>query len=74
MDGRGRRLDNVFVERLWHSLKYEEVHLKAYANGLEARIASAGGFASITSAGCTRPWVTRLRRWHELDPENETVG
>jgi putative transposase len=31
-------LDNVFVERLWRSLKYEEVHLKAYANGLEAHI------------------------------------
>jgi putative transposase len=29
MDGRGRWLDNVFVERLWRSLKYEEVHLKA---------------------------------------------
>ena len=38
MDGRGRWLDKVFVERLWRSLKYEEVHLKAYANGLEARI------------------------------------
>jgi putative transposase len=38
MDGRGRWLDNVFVERLWRSSKYEEVHLKAYANGLEARI------------------------------------
>jgi len=38
MDGRGRWLDNVFVERLWRSLKYEEVHLKAYRNGLEARI------------------------------------
>ena len=38
MNGRGRWLDNVFVERLWRSLKYEEVHLKAYANGLEARI------------------------------------
>jgi putative transposase len=31
-------LDNVFVERRWRSLKSEEVHLKAYANGLEARI------------------------------------
>jgi putative transposase len=30
MDGRGRALDNVFVERLWRSLKYEEVYLKAY--------------------------------------------
>ena len=29
MDGRGRWLDNVFVERLWRSLKYEEIHLKA---------------------------------------------
>ena len=38
MDGRGRWLDNVFVERVWRSLKYEEAHLKAYANGLEARI------------------------------------
>ena len=38
MDGRGRWLDNVFVERLWRSLKHEAVHLKAYANGLEARI------------------------------------
>jgi putative transposase len=37
MDGRGRWLDNVFVERLWRSLKYEEVHLKAYADGREAR-------------------------------------
>jgi putative transposase len=38
MDGRGRWLDNVFIERLWRSLKYEEVHLKAYADGREARI------------------------------------
>jgi putative transposase len=38
MDGRRRWLDNVFVERLWRSLKYEEVHLKAYATGLEARL------------------------------------
>ncbi len=36
MDGRGRCLDNVFVERLWRSVKYEEVHLKDYADGWEA--------------------------------------
>ena len=30
MDGRGRYLDNIFIERLWRSLKYEEVFLKAY--------------------------------------------
>lgn len=36
MDGKGRWMDNVFVERLWRSLKYEEVYLKAYDNVAEA--------------------------------------
>jgi putative transposase len=38
MDGRGRWLDNVFIERLWRSLKYENVYLNAYETGSEARI------------------------------------
>jgi len=37
MDGRGRFMDNIFIERLWRSIKYEEVHLKAYADGRQAR-------------------------------------
>ncbi len=37
MDGKGRCLDNIFCERLWRSLKYEEVYLKAYATPKEAR-------------------------------------
>jgi putative transposase len=36
MDGRGRALDNVFIERLWRSVKYEEVYLSDYADGREA--------------------------------------
>ena len=52
MDGRGRWLDNVFVERLWRSLKYEEVHLKAYADGREAR---AGISAWMTFYNTRRP-------------------
>lgn len=36
MDGRGRALDNVFVERLRRSVKYEEVYLQDYADGAEA--------------------------------------
>ncbi len=36
MDGRGRAIDNVFIERLWRSVKYEEVYLKDYADGWEA--------------------------------------
>ena len=37
MDGRGRWLDNVFIERLWRSLKYECVYLNAFETGSEAR-------------------------------------
>jgi len=37
MDGRGRYLDNIFIERLWRSLKYEEVFIKAYGAVIEAR-------------------------------------
>jgi putative transposase len=37
MDGKGRWIDNVFIERLWRSVKYEDVYLHAYACGSEAR-------------------------------------
>ncbi len=37
MDGRGRALDNIFTERLWRTIKYEEVYLKDYQNPREAR-------------------------------------
>src|SRR5213082_226239 len=37
MDGRGRWMDNVFIERLWHSLKHEDIYLKGYADGREAK-------------------------------------
>jgi putative transposase len=37
MDGRGHFMDNIFIERLWRSIKYEEVHLKAYVDGREAQ-------------------------------------
>ena len=37
MDGKGRYMDNIFVERLWRSLKYEEVYLHAYASVAEAK-------------------------------------
>jgi putative transposase len=37
MDGKGRFLDNIFIERLWRSLKYEEVYIKAYDSVAGAR-------------------------------------
>lgn len=36
MDGKGRAIDNVFTERLWRSLKYEEVYIKSYDDGRDA--------------------------------------
>ena len=41
MDGKGRALDNIFIERYWRSYKYENVFLKNYANLLEARAETA---------------------------------
>jgi putative transposase len=41
MDGRGQWRDNVFVERLWKSVKYEEVYLKAYETVSAARLGIA---------------------------------
>jgi transposase InsO family protein len=46
MDGRGAWRDNVFVERLWRSVKYEEVYLRAYDSVAEAR-ASIGRYLAF---------------------------
>ena len=52
MDGRGRWMDNVFVERLWPSLKHEDISLKGYADGHEAKAGIGAWFAFYNS---TRP-------------------
>jgi len=69
MDGRGRWMDNVFIERLWRSLKYEDVYLKGYADGREAR---AGIGAWIAFYNTRRPHSALTHRtpmavWRELD-------
>jgi putative transposase len=43
MDGRGRALDNIFVERLWRTVKYEEVYLKAYES-VPTAVSSLGAY------------------------------
>ena len=60
MDGRGRWMDNVFIERLWRSLKYECVYLHAFETGseLRARLSKWIGYYNTrrphsTSAGRT---------------------
>jgi putative transposase len=50
MDGRGSWRDNVFIERLWRSVKYEEVYLRAYESVSEAR-AGLGRYFEFYNAG-----------------------
>jgi transposase InsO family protein len=45
MDGRGRFLDNIFIERLWRSLKYEDIFIKAYETPAAARAGIGGWLA-----------------------------
>jgi len=45
MDGRGRALDNIFVERLWRTVKYEDVYLRGYGTLLELEAGLAAYFA-----------------------------
>lgn len=62
MDGKGRWIDNVFVERVWRSLKYEEVYLKAYDSTAEARAGIAAWIEFYNyerphqSLGYKTPW------------------
>lgn len=76
MDGRGRWIDNVFVERLWRSLKYEEVYLKAYDSIADAR---AGIAAWIEFYNFERPHQALGNRtpWEAFsnkpEPSPETV-
>ena len=57
MDGKGRWLDNVFVERLWRSLKYECVYLNARSGGREARDGIVPGSPSTISAARILPMM-----------------
>lgn len=57
MDGRGRCLDNIYIERFWRSIKYEEVYFKSYESVEEAR-ASLGEYIH---------WYNTQRRHQSLD-------
>ncbi len=60
MDGRGRFLDNIFIERLWRSLKYEAVYLHELRDGLDAERIIGSCLASpgfvCTPVGCVPVW------------------
>lgn len=59
MDGKGRWIDNVFIERVWRSLKYEEVYLKAYENVAEA-IRGIGGYFDLYNEERPHQGLARL--------------
>ena len=78
MDGRGRCMDNVFVERLWRSIKYEEVCLKAYQNGTEARkgIGAYWGLSGpfynsvdVARAAPSSPGLSVTGSFHAVSPQ-----
>jgi putative transposase len=54
MDGKGSYNDNLFIERLWRTVKYEEVYLKAYEDGREARISLGEYFRFYNTNGSVR--------------------
>ena len=55
MDGKGHYGDNILVERLWRTVKYEEVYLKAYVNAFEARRELGAYFRFYNNQGPIRP-------------------
>jgi len=71
MDGRGRWMDNVFIERLWRSLKYEDIYLKGYADGREAR---AGIAAWIAFYNLQRPHQALANRAPMAVWRDGTIG
>jgi putative transposase len=54
MDGKGRWMDNVFIERLWKSVKYEDIYLKAYGSMAEVKKGLGAYFTFYNE-----------RRWHQ---------
>jgi putative transposase len=56
MDGKGRWMDNVFIERLWRSLKYECVYLNTFETGSEAK-AGIGSWITYYNPASQHPSV-----------------
>jgi putative transposase len=77
MDGRGRWMDDVFIERLWRLLKQEDIYLKGYADGREAHTGIASWFAFHNdrrphqAIGQRTPW--RSGATHPLWPHAHAV-
>lgn len=68
MDGKGRALDNVFIERLWRSLKYEDIYLKRYESGADCHKGLTNYFRFYSherphqALGNRTPWTVHSSR------------
>ena len=77
MDGRGRAIDNVFVERLWRSVKYEDVYLKDYVDGWQADASLAAYFRFYNNErihqglGYRTPWEIYRERGSSDGPPSD---
>ena len=78
MDGRGRWIDNVFIERLWRSLKYECVYLHAFESGSELRAGLSkwigyhnARWPHSTLAGARRTGQTEWTWWNWRPDSNQ---
>lgn len=76
MDGRGRALDNVFIERLWRSVKYEEVYLKDYADGWQAEDSLSNYFRFYCQQRLHQSlgYRTPAAVYHENDSRDQAHG
>jgi putative transposase len=64
MDGRGRWMDNVFIERLWRNLKYECIYLNAFETGSELRAGLTWWIGYYNARVHIRRWTDALRTTH----------
>jgi len=69
MDSKGRALDNVFIERLWRSLKYEDIYLREYENGQELHkgLTEYFRFYNDKRLHSSLKWMTPNQKYKELE-------
>ena len=73
MDGRGRWMDNVFIERLWRSLKYEEVYLNAYESVRSAE-QGIGKWFNLYNSRCRHQVIKQTRDEAYSNPEMKVAA
>jgi putative transposase len=68
MDGKGRALDNIFIERLWRSVKYENLYLRSYEDGTELHFGMQKyfDFYNLERRHQSHEYITPYKKHNEL--------